>query len=70
MLVWVTFKNVPEEYLSSSQEMARSLGVVLGHHCSNPHSYYQKFCIAINTYVPFDLTLEGVNPVNEETMFI
>ena len=66
MPVWLTLKNVPEEFLSSAQEMAGTLGTVLGRHRGNPLSANQKFCVAIKTGVPFDLVLEAVNPVTEK----
>ena len=70
MLVWLTLKNVPEEFLSSTQEMAGSLGTVLGHHRRNAVCADQKFCVAVKTRVPFDMALEAVNPVNGETTLI
>ena len=70
MPVWLTLKNVLEEFLSSAQEMAGSLGTVLGHHCGNSVSADQKFCVAVKTGVPFDLVLEAVNPVNGEITLI
>ena len=70
MPVWLTLKNVPEEFLSSAQEMAGSLGTVLGHHRGNSVSADQKFCVAVKTGIPFNMVLEAVNPVNGETTLI
>ena len=56
--------------LGSAQEMAGSLGTVLGRHRGNPLSADQKFCVAVKTSVPFDLVLEAVNPVNGETTLV
>ena len=70
MPVWLTLKNVPEEFLSSAQEMAGTLGTILGWHRGNPLSADQKFCVAVKTGVPFDLVLEAMNPVNGETTLV
>ena len=70
MPVWLTLKNVPEEFLSSAQEMAGNLGIVMGRHQGNSLSADQKFCVAVKTGVPFDLVLEAVNPVNGEATLI
>ena len=70
MPVWLTLKNVPEEFLSSAQEMAGSLGTVLGRHRGNSVCADQKFCVAVKTGVPFDMALEAVNPVNGEISLI
>ena len=70
MPVWLTLKNIPEEFLSNAQEMAGSLGTVWGRHCGNSVSADQKFYVAVKTGVPFDMVLEAVNPVNGETTLI
>ena len=70
MPVWLTLKNVLEEFLSSAQEMAGNLGTLLGRHQGNSLSADQKFSVAVKTGVPFDLVLEAVNPVNGETTLI
>ena len=70
MPVWLTLKNVLEEFLSSAQEMVGSLNIVLGRHRWNSVSDDQKFCVAVKTGIPFDLVLEVVNPVNGETTLI
>ena len=64
MPVWLTLKNVSEEFLSSAQEMAGILGTVLGRHRKNSVSADQKFCVVVKTGVPFDMVLEAVNPVS------
>ena len=70
MPVWLTLKNVPEEFLNSAQETAGSLGTVLGRHRGNAACADQKFCVAVKTGVPFDMVLEAVNPVNGESSLI
>ena len=70
MPVWLTLKNVPEEFLSSAQEMAGNLGTVLGRHRGNSVCVDQKFCVAVKMGIPFDLVLEAVNPVNGEITMI
>ena len=70
MPVWLTLKNVVEEFLSSAQEMAGNLDTVLGRHRRNPLSTDQKFCVAVKTGVAFNLVLEAVNPINGETTLI
>ena len=70
MPVWLTLKNVLEKFLSSAQEMAGSLGTVVGRHRGNSVSANQKFCMAVKIGVLFDLVLEAVNPINGETTLI
>ena len=70
MPLWLTLKNVPEEFLSSAQEMAGSLGTVLGRHRRNAVSADQKFCVAVKTGVPFDMVLEAMNPENGKSTLI
>ena len=70
MPVWLTLKNVPEEFLSSVQEMAGNLGTVLGRHRGNLVCADQKFCVAVKTGVPFEMVLEAVNPVNGEITLV
>ena len=53
MPIWLTLKNVLEEFFSSAQEMAGSLGTVLGQHRGSPVSTNQKFCMAVKTSIPF-----------------
>ena len=70
MPVWLTLKNVPEEFLSSAQEMVGSLGTVLGRYRGNAVCADQKFCVAVKMGVPFDMTLEAVNPIDGESTMI
>jgi hypothetical protein len=67
MLVWITVKNVLDELLSNSLELAGSPRTVLKKHKGNPYSGDQIFCIAIKIGVPFDLTTGTVNPMTQET---
>lgn len=62
--IWITLKEVPNEFLSSALEMAQSLGTVLGRHRGNTTNSDQKFCIAVEMGAPFILTLDAENPVN------
>ena len=62
MPIWVTLKNVLEEYLSSSHEMVKSPGIVLECHRVNLYNANQKICIVVKKSKPFDLILEAVNP--------
>ena len=66
MPIWITLKAVPDEFLSSSSDLAQSLGDVLGRHKGNPHSTDQRFCIAVKAGAPFVLTIGAVNPVTEQ----
>ena len=43
MPVWITLKAVPDEFLSSSEDLAQSLGVVLGRHKGNAYTTDQRF---------------------------
>ena len=70
MPVWVMFKNEPEEFLSSVQDMADKLTVVLGRHKGNAQSLDQKFCVGIKTREPFDLSLKAINLVSGESSII
>lgn len=67
MPVWITLKSVPDKYRSSAQELAQSLGTVVGKHRGNQHNSDQKFCVTFKMGVPSDLTLGAVNPVNPVT---
>ena len=70
MPLWITLRNVPEEFLSGLQDMANTLGVVLGCHQGNPHSLDQKFCIVVKVDEPFVLVLEAINPISGESTLI
>lgn len=45
MPIWLTLKAIPDEFMSSSLEIAQSLGIVLGKNRGNPNNPDQKFCI-------------------------
>lgn len=49
MPIWITLKEVPDEYLSSALELAQSLGAVLGRHRGNSVNSDEKLCIAVQT---------------------
>jgi hypothetical protein len=70
MPVWITFKNVRDELKSSATELVASLGPILGKHRGNPYNIDQKFCIAITTGTPLDLTIEAINPITQGTTTI
>jgi hypothetical protein len=70
MPVWITLKNVRDEMRSSAPELAASLGTILGKHQGNQYNLDQKFCIAITTGKPLDLTIEAVNPITKGTTVI
>ena len=50
--------------------MAKSLGVVLGRHQSNPYNANQDFYVTIKTGLSFDLVLEAMNLINGEITLI
>lgn len=68
--VWITLKNVRDELLSSAQELAGGIGVVLGRHRNNTFSPDQKFCVAVQAGQPFTVEISTVNPVTSETMTV
>lgn len=45
--VWITLKGVRDELLSSAQELAAGIGLVLGRHQNNAYSMDQKFSVAV-----------------------
>ena len=63
MPIWITLKEVLDEFISSAAELAQSIGSVLGKHRGNAANSDQKFCIAVQTGEPFTLSLEAENPV-------
>lgn len=56
MPIWITMKEVPDEFLSSALEMAQNLGTVLGRQRGKSTNADQKFCITVETGAPFILT--------------
>lgn len=68
--VWITLKGVRDELLSSAQELAAGIGVVLGRHRNNSMSSDQKFCVAVQSGKPFDLEIITENPVTGEAVTI
>lgn len=70
MSVWVTLKDVPREYKSSTVELAESLELVLGKNRGNLLYNNQKFCIALTAGEPFPLQIEVVNLVNGKVSYI
>jgi hypothetical protein len=70
MPVWVSLKDIPEEFRSSGMEIAESIGPVLGKNRSNVHLNDLKFCIALIAGAPFPLKVEVVNPINGKVSHI
>ena len=70
MPVWITLKNVPEEFLSSAQDMVTNIRVMLGWHKGNPHNTDQRFYIVVKTTILVDMVLEAVNPMSDESTLI
>lgn len=66
MPIWITLKAVPDEFISNALEIAQSLGTVLGKNRGNPTSADQRFCIAVQTWEPFVMTVGVENPVTGE----
>lgn len=66
---WVTLKNVPDEFLNVTSEIASGLGLVLGVDKRNEHMRDQRFCIGLlsgsgwRTHIAVDNEAKG-----EETL--
>lgn len=70
MPVWITFRGVKDEFISSAQDLAQGIGTVLGRHRGNETRADQKFCVAVETGKPFVVEIDALNPVNEEVVKI
>jgi hypothetical protein len=70
MPIWVTLKVVPDEYRSNSMEIAGALGTVIGKHRGNQGNSDQRFCVAITTGQPWQLTISVKNPVTGQDSLI
>lgn len=68
--VWITLKGVTDELLSSAQDLASGIGVVLGRHRGNATSSDQRFCVAVQSGRPFDLEISTENPITGGVVII
>lgn len=68
--VWITLKGVRDELLSSAQELAAGIGVVLGRNRNNGTSSDQRFCVAVQAGKPFDLEIVTENPVTGKEVIV
>jgi hypothetical protein len=64
--MWVTLKEVPDEFHSNALEIAGALGTVIGKHRGNAINADQKFCVAIPSGQAWPLTIGVTNPETGE----
>jgi hypothetical protein len=66
MPVWITLKEVPDEYRSNTMEIVAALGAVIGKHRGNATNADQRFCVTIPSGQPWPLTVGVTNPKTGE----
>ena len=55
---WITLKKLPLHYFGVAQEIAASLGTVLGKDAQNNHFKDPRFCIALDTSTRWETEIE------------